>query len=89
MHPTIEAPATRSLAIRSLAIRVDPHNPDHHLWQNHGAWWIHYVVHEGPRKRRIRASLGTRDLAAARAARDALFAGLRATQAADGGEPAA
>jgi len=63
--------------ILSLAIRIDPRNPDHHLWRNHGAWWIHYVVHEGHRKRRVRHALGTQHLAAARAARDAVFARLR------------
>ncbi|MBM4060952.1 MAG: hypothetical protein FJ265_07630 [Planctomycetes bacterium] len=70
-----------------LAIRVDPANPDHHLWRNHRTWWIHYFVHEGNRKRRVRRSLGTGDLAAARAARDALFAAMRAN--AEAGNPRA
>jgi hypothetical protein len=64
----------------TLAIRVDADNPDHHLWQNHGTWWIHYVVHDGDRKRRVRRSLGTPDAATARATRDALFAGWTAAR---------
>jgi hypothetical protein len=37
-------------------------------------WWIHYVVHEGNRKRRVRRSLQTRDVEIARQRRDAEFA---------------
>ena len=57
-----------------LSIRVDESNPDHHLWCNHGVYWIHYVVHEGNRKRRVRHSLRTRELLHARQLRDAEFA---------------
>ena len=64
----------------SLAIRVDPGNHDHQLWCNHGVWWIHYVVHEGHRRRRVRGSLRTRQLSEARVARDAVFARLRAEE---------
>jgi len=61
-----------------LAIRVDAENPDHHLWLNHGTWWIHYTLHlDGARKRRVRFSLETSDVGEARAKRDALFAALR------------
>jgi len=69
MHPLVSPSASHA-----LAIRVNPGNPNHHLWRNHGVWWIHYVVHEGHKKRRVRTSLGTRDLAAARAARDVVLA---------------
>jgi len=62
----------------TLSIRIDDANPNHHLWQNHGWWWIHYVVHRGNRKERIRRSLQTRDLEVARRRRDDLFARLRA-----------
>ncbi len=57
-----------------LSIRIDDQNLDHHLWCNHGVWWIHYVVHEGNRKRRVRRSLQTRDVEIARQRRDAEFA---------------
>jgi hypothetical protein len=41
------------------SIRVDIRNPLHHLWRNHGTWWIHYVAPFDHRKRRIRRSLKT------------------------------
>lgn len=47
--------------------------PNHHLWNNHGTWWIHYTVHHGPTKERVRQSLATRCLNEARRKRDALF----------------
>jgi hypothetical protein len=60
-----------------LSVRVDETNLDHHLWCNHGVWWIHYVVHEGNRKRRVRHSLRTRDVEVARRLRDTEFALVR------------
>lgn len=59
-----------------LAVRVRPGNANHHLWLNHGTWFIHLWFHDGPRKRRLRTSLGTRDLAVARSRRDAVLAAL-------------
>ena len=59
----------------TLSIRIDAENPDHHLWSNHGTWWIHYTIHTvDQRKRRVRHSLGTHDLAAARRERDVILA---------------
>jgi len=55
------------------SIRVEPRNPTHHLWNNNGTWWIHYTVHFGHRKRRVRRSLRTRSLPDAIARRDALL----------------
>ena len=58
----------------SVAIRLNPANPDHHLWNNNGTWFVHYTVHPTPlTKQRIRASLQTKDLAQARARRDKLL----------------
>ncbi len=66
MHPT-----TKSVPVASiLSVRVDESNLDHHLWCNHGVWWIHYVVHEGNHKRRVRHSLRIRDVDVARRLRD-------------------
>jgi hypothetical protein len=63
-------------------IRITADNPNHHLWNNHGTWFLHYTVHPTPfTKERIRRSLGTKDLATARSRRDAFF-GAMATQAA-------
>jgi hypothetical protein len=55
-----------------LSLRINPENPNHHLWDNHGTWWIHYTVHPTPwTQRRVRRSLGTSDLDVARRQRDA------------------
>jgi len=57
-----------------LSARIDDGNPLHHLWNNNGTWWCHYTLHWDRRKRRIRRSLKTHDLATAIARRDELFA---------------
>jgi hypothetical protein len=57
-----------------LSIRTNPENPNHHLWNNHGTWFVHYVVHPTPwTKERVRRSLGTRSIEEARRRRDQLF----------------
>jgi len=57
-----------------LSIRTNPENPNHHLWNNHGTWFVHYVVHPTPfTKERIRKSLGTKSLEQARQLRDAVL----------------
>lgn len=48
----------------------------HHLWNNNGTWWVHYTLHFGHRKRRIRRSLKTRSLEEAIRRRDELFASI-------------
>ena len=61
----------------TLSVRVNQKNPDHHLWNNHGTWWLHYTLHMADfTKRRVRKSLGTNDVAEARARRDELFSNL-------------
>jgi hypothetical protein len=60
-------------------IRVRPENQNHHLWNNHGTWFLHYTIHPTPfTKERIRRSLGTKDVEVARERRDSFFAGLAA-----------
>jgi hypothetical protein len=64
-------------------IRITADNPNHHLWNNHGTWFLHYTVHPTPfTKERIRRSLGTKDLEVARNRRDSFFARLGDKQAA-------
>ncbi len=64
-----------NLMLPQLSLRVNPENPNHHLWNNNGTWFIHYVVHPTPfTKERIRHSLRTKSLDEARARRDALLA---------------
>jgi hypothetical protein len=58
----------------SLAFRLNPANPDHHLWNNNGTWFVHYTIHPTPfTKQRIRASLQTKNLTEARLRRDQLL----------------
>ncbi|MDB6170219.1 MAG: integrase [Verrucomicrobia bacterium] len=55
-------------------IRVRTENENHHLWNNHGTWFLHYTVHPTPyTKERIRRSLGTKDVVVARERRDSFF----------------
>ena len=57
-----------------LAVRIDRCNPDHHLWNNHGTWRMHYTMHlPDHTKKRVRKSLGTQELEAARQLRDKLL----------------
>ena len=58
------------------SVRVDDANPLHHLWCNNGTWWVHYTLHFGHRKRRIRRSLRTRLPEEAVRRRDELLARL-------------
>ena len=48
--------------------------PLHHLWNNHGHWWIHCTLHlpDGTAER-IRKCLRTKDLETAIARRDHIF----------------
>ena len=63
----------------TLSLRVNRGNPNHHLWNNHGTWWLHYTLHLPDfTTRRIRKNLGTHDLDQARERRDELFATLEA-----------
>jgi hypothetical protein len=68
-----------STATPLLRVRVHAENPNHHLWNNHGTWFLHYTVHPTPlTKERVRRSLGTPLLDVARERRDVVFAHLRA-----------
>ena len=56
-----------------IAIRIGS-NPNHHLWNNNGTWWLHYTEHlPNYTKRRVRVSLHTHNVRAARAIRDVLL----------------
>ncbi len=67
------------MSIATPSLRVDPANANHHLWNNHGIWWLHYTLHlPDYTKRRIRKSLSTRSLEAARAKRDMFLTSLAA-----------
>jgi|UniRef100_UPI004049C89B hypothetical protein len=67
-----------SIITKLPGIRVRSDNPNHHLWNNHGTWFLHYTVHPTPfTKERIRRSLGTKDLEVARDRRDTFFEHLK------------
>jgi hypothetical protein len=56
-----------------IAIRIS-NNPNHHLWNNNGTWWLHYTEHlPDHTKRRVRLNLHTHHLPAARVIRDVLL----------------
>ncbi|MEM7396062.1 MAG: hypothetical protein AAF492_27325, partial [Verrucomicrobiota bacterium] len=58
-----------------LSIRVNENNPNHHLWNNNGTWYIHYTIYpDHLTKQRVRKSLKTRQLDRARKMRDELLA---------------
>jgi hypothetical protein len=58
-----------------IAIRIGS-NPNHHLWNNNGTWWLHYTEHlPDYTKHRVRRSLHTHNVRAARAIRDVLLHG--------------
>jgi len=70
-HPTATAAV---IALRGAGAA----NPNHHIWNNNGTWWLHYTLHLADyTKRRVRESLRTRDVDEARRRRDARLAGLR------------
>jgi hypothetical protein len=59
----------------TTSLRINRANPNHHLWNNNGVWWIHVTLHLPDfTKRRLRRSLSTADLATARGQRDCLLA---------------
>jgi hypothetical protein len=60
----------------TLAIRVRPDSPNHHLWNNNGTWWCHYTIHLPDfTKKRVRVSLDAFNPREARAKRDVLLTG--------------
>ncbi len=64
--------STNLLTLASL--RISESNPNHHLWNNNGTWFLHYTVYPTPfTKERIRRSLGTKDVKVARERRDNFF----------------
>ena len=57
-----------------IALRIDESNPNHHLWNNNGTWWVHYTIYPTPvTVERIRRSLKTKILEEARNRRDKIL----------------
>jgi len=62
---------------KHASIRIWAQNPDHHLYNNNGVWFLHYTSYPTPvTTKRIRRSLKTRHLCVARERRDAFLAQL-------------
>ena len=81
--PSTKKSRTMTTTAEHSGIRIAADNPNHHLWNNHGTWFLHYTVHPTPfTKERIRRSLGTKDLDLARSRRDAFFSHVVGKQAA-------
>ncbi|MFT7464732.1 MAG: succinylarginine dihydrolase [Pseudohongiellaceae bacterium] len=60
-----------------LSVRVNARNRRHHLWCNNGTWWMHFTLNTlSGHVRRVRRSLGTRDLAEATLRRDLRLAAM-------------
>jgi hypothetical protein len=50
-------------------------NPDHHIWNNNGTWFIYYTLYPSAySKKRIRRSLRTKGIVSARQRRDRILA---------------
>lgn len=62
---------------KHASIRIWANNPDHHLYNNNGTWWLHYTAYPtATTTQRVRRSLATSDRAIARERRDAYLAHL-------------
>ncbi len=60
--------------ITLASLRISEANPNHHLWNNNGTWFLHYTVYPTPfTKERVRRSLGTKCVTTARDRRDQFF----------------
>lgn len=75
-HPSpTENRAAVAESFPRASVRVRTANPNHHLWNNNGTWYLHYTVHPTPyTKSRVRLSLGTKCLDTARLKRDEILA---------------
>ena len=65
-------------SLRLVTRRTDA-NPNHHLWNKNGTWWLHFTLHSDTgTKKRHRISLKTPDLDAARRKRDRILGAIDA-----------
>lgn len=59
---------------KHASVRIWAQNPDHHLFNNNGTYWVHYTSYPtSATKKRVRQSLKTHDLEQARERRDELL----------------
>ena len=63
----------------NLANRRTKSNPNHHLWNNYGTWWLHFTLNSDTgTSKRHRFSLKTPDLESARRNRDRILTAVQA-----------
>ena len=59
---------------KHASVRIGSGNPDHHLYNNNGVWWLHYTSYPTiATSKRIRRSLKTQDVTLARQQRDTIL----------------
>jgi hypothetical protein len=64
----------RILKNRTASIRITEANPDHHLYDNNGTWYVHYTQYvQRVIQERVRRSLKTKCLETARSRRDQIL----------------
>ena len=68
------AAAPSAVVFPRTSVRMRAANPNHHLWNNNGTWYLHYTMHPTPlTKTRVRVSLETKSLENARRRRDEIL----------------
>jgi hypothetical protein len=61
----------------ALSRRQKTTGPNHHLWNNHGTWWLHATIHRPDfTSHRVRLNLKNADITTARQKRDQVLARL-------------
>jgi hypothetical protein len=74
LTPRRSIPTPSTPGFPRTSVRLRPANPNHHLWNNNGTWYLHYTMHPTPlTKTRVRVSLETKDLDTARQRRDEML----------------
>ena len=64
----------------TISRRQKTTGPNHHLWNNHGTWWLHATIHRPDfTSHRVRLNLKTSDITTARQKRDDVLARLSAS----------
>ncbi len=77
MNPSIQKPKSKVMTAQPYpapSLRTNSSNPNHHLWNNNGTWYVAYTVHTSPlTAERVRTSTKTRDVVVARQRRDQMI----------------
>jgi hypothetical protein len=64
-----------TMKTQEISRRQKSRGANHHLWNNHGTWWLHCTIHLPDfTKWRLRKNLRTSDVRTARQLRDRILA---------------